>query len=253
MIKKINISDNTKSPILYLSNIGAFKNGCSYEFKPGVNVVVGPNGSGKSTLFKLIEYYLMIGDKCCEKGEYGSNVTRLRFPGRYIDGVDVFADYNKNTFKLSHYQDQKDKDVVKDINSFATHFESAHSSQGEKVMIAINSLFNYIFSNKVALKFNYSQFKESFPEYYNYTEKHKIEDNPSEYTILMDEPDRNLDIENIKIIKNILSFHKESTQLIVTLHNPLLITWAKKQKHINLIELKRGYARSVENIVKQLI
>lgn len=41
-----------------------------------------------------------------------------------------------------------------------------------------------------------------------------------EYTVLMDEPDRNLDIDNIMQIYNVLSFHKPQTQIIAIIHNP---------------------------------
>ena len=44
-----------------------------------------------------------------------------------------------------------------------------------------------------------------------------------EYTVLMDEPDRNLDIDNIMQIYNVLSFHKPQTQIIAIIHNPALI------------------------------
>ena len=47
MISKVVINNNGDTPIEYLSGLGAFKNGKTYEFKPGVNIIVGKNGCGK--------------------------------------------------------------------------------------------------------------------------------------------------------------------------------------------------------------
>lgn len=44
-----------------------------------------------------------------------------------------------------------------------------------------------------------------------------------EYTILMDEADRNLDVDNIMDLYNVLSFHKPQTQIIAVIHNPALV------------------------------
>ena len=53
MVTKVVINNNGDTPIEYLSGLGAFKNGKTYEFKPGVNIIVGKNGCGKTTLMNL--------------------------------------------------------------------------------------------------------------------------------------------------------------------------------------------------------
>lgn len=50
MITKVVINNNGDTPIEYLSGLGAFRNGKTYEFKSGVNIIVGKNGCGKTTL-----------------------------------------------------------------------------------------------------------------------------------------------------------------------------------------------------------
>ena len=74
-------------------------------------------------------------------------------------------------------------------------------------------------------------------------------DNPKdfEFTVLMDEPDRNLDINRIKEVYNILSQEKENTQIIAVVHNPVLIYRLSKSKNVNIIEMTEGY---VEDVVK---
>ena len=252
MIEKVIIKDKTKTPITYLDKIDMFKDGTEFIFKPGVNVLVGLNGSGKTTLFKIIEYYLMVGDIFCERGQYNCNVNRLRTLNSGISGIDVFADYEKNTFKLSHFQDRSDDTIMKNVQNFCDQITGCQSSQGERVIVALNSLFRYMFSPDAKLSFDYDQFKD-FSEYYEYVQSHKLKEPADEYTILMDEPDRNLDLHNLDHIRSILSFHKEQAQIIVSLHSPLLITWARHQSHINLIELSPGYAEEVECLTKKLI
>jgi ABC-type enterochelin transport system ATPase subunit len=109
-----------------------------------------------------------------------------------------------------------------------------------------------MFSKKAQLTFNYSQFKESDPLYWEYVKSHHQEGS-DEWTILMDEPDRNLDIENINQVKGILSFHKEHTQIIAVVHNPLLICSLSKIKDINIIEMTEGYVHKVNQLVRNLI
>ena len=74
-----------------------------------------------------------------------------------------------------------------------------------------------------------------------------------EWTILMDEPDRNLSIDNIKEIQGILSYRKPQTQLIAIVHNPLIIYTLSKKKGINIIEMSEGYVDKVVKTVKDII
>jgi ABC-type cobalamin/Fe3+-siderophores transport system ATPase subunit len=69
----------------------------------------------------------------------------------------------------------------------------------------------------------------------------------------MDEPDRNLDIENIDEIKGVLSFHKEQTQVIAVVHNPLLIYNLSNNPEVNLIEMTKGYVEKVKKTIDNLI
>ena len=104
------------------------------------------------------------------------------------------------------------------------------------------------------IKESKEKYKKEMP-YIDYVKKHRI--NPTEeekeITILMDEPDRNLSLDNIKHIKAILSFHKPQTQLIAVIHNPLLIYNLSKVEGINFIEMTEGYIDKVKNMVDELV
>lgn len=256
MVYKVVIKNPKSSPVRYLPDLENFRKGKGFIFKPGVNIIVGENGCGKTTLLKLIQAYLMVGDTECDKGIYSSNVHKL-FEGidkgkKFFSGVDVYADYDKNTFRLCHANERDNDQVMSSFENFGTFFDMRHASTGEGVNIALNSLFGYIFSKKVKLKYDYSQFKEDYPAYLRYIDKHK-DSSIDEWTILMDEPDRNLDIENIAQIKGILSFHKPQTQIIAVVHNPLLIYSLSKNKDINFIEMTEGYIHKINQLVRDLV
>lgn len=255
MITEVYIRDNKKAPIRYLSTLDNFKNGTKYEFKEGVNIIVGENGSGKTTLLNLIRAYLLVDEKECDKGSYNCNINKLfhTFNGEgMLDGIDVYADYEHNTFRLCYASEISKDREMKDFNSFDTYVTQKHSSTGEGVTIALYSLFDMMFSANAKLKYDYSKLGDMYPMYIEYISKHKIQG--SEWTIIMDEPDRNLDIDKIDEVLGILSFHKEQTQIISVVHNPLLIYALSKNKEVNIIELTDGYVnrvcRKIENIIK---
>ena len=257
MVYKVVIKDNKKSPIRYLPDLDNFQNNKEFIFKPGVNIIVGENGCGKTTLMNLIRRYLMVDYMDCDKGEYRGNINRL-YESALSDkrgllaGVDVYADYQRNTFRLSHAGEKEKEQAIETFEDFGTMFTQKTSSTGESVLVAINSLFGYMFSKKAKLTYDYSQFKESDPLYWEYVKSHQQEGS-DEWTILMDEPDRNLDIENIDQIKRILSSHKPQTQMIAVVHNPLLICSLSKKKSINIIEMTEGYVHKVNQLVRNLI
>ena len=252
MVTKVVIKDAKKSTVGYISDLKNFKNGTEFNFNPGVNIVVGENGSGKTTLMKLIERYLMVGYMRCERGKFNSNVKRLYgYGGAMLDGVDVFADYTRNTFRLSHAGEMKGEEAMGSMSDFSRLVTQSSSSTGEGVVVALNSLFNYMFGKDAELFFDYNQFKYTAPKYYDYIKEHQS--SGDEWTVLMDEPDRNLSLENIGQIKSILSFHKPQTQIIAVIHNPLLIYSLSYNKDVNFVEMSRGYVNKVRKEVDKLI
>lgn len=256
MITKLVVKDNKKAPLRYLVDLDNFKNGTEYEFKPGVNIIVGENGCGKSTLLKLLKAYLLVDYTDCGRGSYNCNINNLRgsvLEDNLLDGVDVYADYDKNTFRLSHAGEKTDIEELKSSADFAAMMDQNNASTGESVLIAINYLFDYMFSKDAKLKFDYKKECKNFlPSYVKYVDEHRVECE-DEFTVLMDEPDRNLSLKNINSIKGILSFHKERTQLIVVVHNPLLIYALDKVKDINWIQMTPGYIRKVKQQINKLI
>ena len=73
-----------------------------------------------------------------------------------------------------------------------------------------------------------------------------------EYTFLLDEVDRSLDITNIETMYKLMSYQKETTQLISVIHNPILIYKLSKLDYINFIEMSEGYLDSIKKVFSNL-
>lgn len=256
MITKVVINNNEDTPIEYLSGLQAFKNGKTFEFKPGVNIIVGKNGCGKTTLMNLIRKYLLVDLSECSAGVFNSNINEICFgigaDKHMYAGADVYADYQRNTFRLCHAGERKhNDDVFADEYSINEFFGQQWASTGEGVLKALDSLFGRMFNKGARLTFNYTQLGSYYPQYMKYIHDHLIKGD--EWTILMDEPDRNLDIENIGQIRGILNVHKPHTQIIAVVHNPLLICALAKNTDVNFIEMTRGYVNKVKKLVNELV
>lgn len=254
MITRVFIKDTTKTPLNWLPKLDNFKNGTEYVFKNGVNVIVGENGSGKSTLLNLIKSYLLVDYTECSRGKYNSNINRVTDYGKGIkDGADVYADYKRNTFRLCHKGEMYDEDILERFEYAQTTFNQSSSSTGESVLISIDLLFKTMFSKTAKLFFDYDQFKDtSCNDYYEYVEKHRVETDDS-WTILMDEPDRNLSIDNIDQITGILSYDKPNTQVIAVVHNPLIIYSLSKVGSVNFIEMTKGYKDKIIDKIRGIV
>lgn len=260
MVYKVTIEDNKNTPIKYLADLKAFKNGTEYTFNSGVNIIVGENGCGKTTLMKLIQKYLLVGQQQCDEKNVNQLFEDYKLKdGEMLNGVDVYADYTTNIFRMAHPEEYRGEAGIglQSFENFGALGIMMRSSTGEGVTTAINNLWNLMFSGKASLSFpKLSGWrKEKYAAYIGYAKEHRIKptEEEKEITILMDEPDRNLDIENINQIKGILSFHKPQTQIIAVIHNPLLIYSLSKNKEVNFIEMTEGYIQKIKTTIDNLL
>lgn len=265
MITSVKIKDNTKTPFEYVSDIEAFENGREFIFKSGVNVIIGKNGSGKSTLLNIISMYML-----CEKSMCSEMPTEaLDFPpifdddDKVFDGIDISSDYAGKVFRLLPSAEMNRDSVLKNISNLDLYVNNIRKSYGEKVVLSLESLFNLMFSQKdytfpIQDLVEYKKKSNAFwikriDNLLKYYKRNRIALTKSsfEYTVLMDEPDRNLDIDNIMQIYNVLSFHKPQTQIIAIVHNPALIYKLSKLDCVNFIEMTEGYLKDVVNFISE--
>lgn len=268
MITSVKIKDNTKTPFEYVSDIEAFENGREFIFKPGVNVIIGKNGSGKSTLLNIISMYALCEKSMCSE----IPIEALDFPpifddddddDKVLDGIDISSDYAGKVFRLLPSAEMNQDGVLKNISNLDLYVNNIRRSYGEKVVLSLESLFNLMFGQKdytfpIQDLVEYKKKSNAFwikriDNLLKYYERNRITltESSFEYTVLMDEPDRNLDIDNIMQIYNVLSFHKPQTQIIAIVHNPALIYKLSKLDCVNFIEMTEGYLKDVVNFISE--
>ena len=265
MIKSITIEDNTKLPLKYSYKLESLKNGTTYNFINGVNIIIGKNGSGKSTLLKNIASYLLCSrsyySKLPDSSVFGGmlKIDNLFDDTQIKDGMKVKCDYAGVVYNyMPSRQDSND------VNMLSNFIECGNKSFGEKTKYEICTLFDLAFSNKdvqfpikeIVTKRDLSNdyWKSRFNNLLKYYKENALNIIPEEfsYTFLIDEPDKNLDIENIEDIYKVLSYKKEMTQLICVIHNPILIYKLSKLDYINWIELSDGYLDKIKEIFNKL-
>ena len=275
MITKVQITDNSKLPLKYAKELDAFKNGKEYNFKGGVNVIIGKNGSGKTTLMKMIAMYMLCNDSLCSRLPNFANYGALKLNDIFneaalLDGIKIMADYAGVVYNCLAHNEMKNEDILDNVTNMSYYLSNNGASTGETIVNSVGQLFKYDFSNMniafplkeimdiVKNKTCNDFWKERFTnllKYYRDNIDNFITQQDFEYTFLLDEPDRNLDITNIDSVYEILSHRKEMTQLITVIHNPLLIyklSEVKGKNKINFIELTDGYLNDIKNVFEDL-
>lgn len=270
MLQKVLIKDNTNLPLSYAKKVKAFKTGTEYNFKPGINIIIGPNGSGKSTLIRTLSMFFWCSTGMESSYEKGLNINdsdRMFNPDESLkDGIVINHDYTTKIFILKPYKDMKQDESKLDIGNFSLMFYSKTSSVGEGTILALQSLLEIMFKRGQTYEFVTKELKsrldsvnehwgERYKKFLKYYEENKIIPGPNEkeITVLMDEPDRNLDIFNINNLSKVLSFHKPQTQIIASIHNPLLIYKLSRIEDINFIELEENYLYRIRRALKDIV
>lgn len=241
------------------------------EFKPGLNVIVGANGSGKSTLMDIINQYTLV-DLFPKPEEYHNghfdkmNLLQSLFglfgkKGQYNNFIDIRADFNSPTFKMTEVKDKSNDAALSSFENFGLTYLSKHSSRGENLILSMQSFFKHVGEN-IKNKQGYSiesildiiRNSSSTSEYEtliaDYIEQHHIESEKASPTIIMDEPDNGLDIYNLSALSRMLiETVDDSKQFIVSLHNPALINVLRNNTNAHFIELTDGYLTAVSNFI----
>ena len=270
MIKRIDFTDINNTPISYLGDIDFFNKNKSVSFKSGVNIIVGLNGCGKTTLLNLIRRYTLCLNSItstCPSGnlEFESLLTKRFNSDDICDGIKIISDYQGVVFNMldNSVLSQRDN-ALSSHNNFQSYFNMLHCSTGEGVVEALTNLFKTMFDSKTILEFPINELRyisdsdilphqnkaKQLLKYYK--ENSFTYDDPKdfEFTVLMDEPDRNVDINRLKEIYGVLNRRKEQTQIIAVIHNPILIYKLSKLEDINFIEMTDGYVQDVVDFVE---
>lgn len=265
MIEKVIITDRKNLWNFYMSEV---LHEAEYNFTPGVNIIVGENGCGKSTLFKAIYDYMLANN-----GIYSSVPDRrLLFPraklldGKVPNGMAVKADYKSRLYRLISFQDicAKQERLFDHDANLEMFANLQHTSKGEEchhgfykmmdIMFRVGRDYDFIkelTEKKKQLGNNIDGFCDKYIQYYK---ENQIPWN-GKVTMMLDEPDNNLDVINLKHLYDVLTFEHPEIQVIAIIHNVALIKKLLEAKDkgiidINFIEMTPGYLKTVKEFLK---
>lgn len=272
MIRKVKIEDNSNLLFDYARELEAFRNGREYEFKPGINIIVGKNGCGKSTLVKQLSSYML-----CMGGSH-SSLPNTDMEGGMLkmnlffndkdalrDGIKIESDYLGVAYNYVSHKEVNKEEVFNSVSSLGLYLDNKSSSTGESGVRTLCHLLDFAFKNKDVIfpvqklknlaDTSNEYWKDKLYQLLDYYDKNRTSINKDEfeYTFLLDEPDRNLDIDYIDELYGMLSLHKSFTQIICVIHNPILIYKLNKVDHVNFVEMSDGYLDKIKEVFDNLI
>lgn len=248
-------------PYWYAKDV--FKNlkGHEIKFSPGINVLVGENGSGKTTIIDIIRTLTLCRGKFYSEQDF-THLDNAKW-SRILNtskGIDLYAGYDIVTFNMYNLN-QMDaiSESCEDYDFRSSRIQQkmayAEESAGQRVVGDITSMLNYAFGdhrldNLGTGCFNENKFNnKNYKKYQTYCKNHMCEERI--ITMLFDEPDKGLSIENLEFIKDIYTYPRSDTQTIVVLHNPILILSVINNPNVNIIELTPGYVDKLVKFAKE--
>jgi predicted ATPase len=234
------------------------------EFTNGLNIIIGSNGCGKTTLINLLTRFCLVYGL---KTDYNFwDEVSTFYPDANSLGDEKYSklqnlvvienNYNCPVKRMDNISEKKKRSggQFTNISDFSNYFTEKNMSKGQKMMHTIfteiqraqkefgeYSLESLFFdSNSVN-----DTWREALTKVKSYIEEHNCTNLEKRCTFLMDEPDEGLDVFNLSELKDFLQIASETCQIIVILHNPLLIKSLADKA--NIIELTDGYLNAIND------
>ena len=226
-------------------------------FKPGINILIGENGCGKSTVLNIIRSSNRLEHSFIPKLDFLPIATVEDLTEIYSN-FEIKQDFTYFTANLYRMSEDTHKLASNDLSNTGevTQFMDIHErSKGQNVLGDISQLWHQIFEKSsecypVMWHLKNISNKVDCSELFKLMNKNQVASDNMRVTILMDEPDTGLDIDNLNEIYEILSNDRDDTQLIVSIHNPMLIYKLSKLDYVNIIEMSDGYLEKIKKFVE---
>ncbi len=257
MIESIAINDPNDTPITWWGKNKTLQNLASARFSRGLNILWGKNGSGKSSLLAMIaklfhaeqsRYSVVTHDSITSL--WSSSATRKR-----PKGVDIVHDGQG----VAYFDPQHKVGLIGGLAGFDYDFLDeglgsifTKGSSGQLVTHELGKILSKL-KDKNTLEVEFKTQKGDVNSLWykrieaveNYL-KPSIDKGP--ITLLLDEPDRSLDLPNQKLLWRGLRNISQKYQLIVASHSP----FAANVKDAVYIELSDGYLTECREALKTL-
>lgn len=234
------------------------------EFTDGLNILVGTNGCGKTTVLNLLTngclvYGLETNYNFWDSVAFFYPQANQLGDEKYKEIQNIVSienNYNCPVKRMDNLATRKKRsgDQFSNITDFAQFFNEKNMSKGQKMMNTLMSEIiraqkdfqNYRYSNLFLPKNSANDtWMKGSDMVKSYIEKTNCPDLLRKSTFLMDEPDDGLDVFNLKELKEFLITSSETCQLIVVLHNPLLIKSLADKA--NIIEMTPNYMNAINS------
>jgi Predicted ATPase len=206
MITELKITDKEKTNLKNCSD-DIYWNEQEIEFTSGLNVIIGSNGTGKSTLMNLIYSKYKLNDRL---GGH-QNFVYMNLD----DGIELsFEDRIGKIYRITNNNDVDFTKLVDNFNHLVKTGKISdfkNCSSGESVKRQIESILSLCEDGDI---------------------------------LLLDEPDKCLDIKNREWLTEILIKESETKQIITVLHDPIMIAILNNNLY-NFIDLDGNYLDEV--------
>jgi energy-coupling factor transporter ATP-binding protein EcfA2 len=261
MIKKVIFKDLEKLPnnCRYIKNTNIFKEGEEIEFSEGINLIIGKNGSGKSSLINIIGSYLMCNSLMRSKVSHlelsnliDYNILESTF--KLLDGVDVIYDYRISAFKIIDKAEGYPITGENIPESVIINSEINHRSRGEMNLSRMNIISSLMYTKEYHM-FDISEYEKNneFRLFKEYMKRNNYVPESPRFTLLLDEPDNNLDMYEINRLYDDIIEGSNTSQFLVVAHNPALIYKLMSNKDVNVIEMTKDYGEYINNFFNLII
>lgn len=253
MIYELQVNNPDTACVPWWPDVKQLKGRKKIKFTSGLNVLVGPNGSGKSTILSLMGMLFHCEQGGVQKPTWSSMNKVLGDRSRHLIGVKPIHDgkpviYTSPDKKVGTFGGSFDEDFFME----GVRNTMFRGSSGETTIQRLGLALAVILGHEKAPPIDMSRVTRMSKEVEAFLAGNKKlkKGQRSRPTIILDEPDRSLDMNwQIGFWVRAAQAARSRAQILVAAHSPMVFFVPK----VNIIELEPGYADAVKDGIHKLL